>query len=121
MASGAPAKICFERPAKDGRVIRLMKDRYDDHVLDEHPDLLRDFDYPASEIAKALETADQIKPGEWGNTQVYIGPVIYPTKGPFTKQARRMHVVVWREANNRGHVITGFSVPEKPKPAKAVK
>lgn len=114
MAPGGP-RLCFEKAAKDGRLIRLMKDRYDDHVLKEHPDLLRDFEYPASEILKALETADEIRPGASSQTQVYVGPVIYPSKGLY-KGPRRMHVVVWREKANRGHVVTAFTVSGANKP-----
>lgn len=103
--------------ASDGRIIRMTEGRYD-HAI-EHWDLLRDFDYPAVEIQKALEHAEEIRP-EQPPKQTYIGPTVMPTRAAvsgfhFASRERRFHVVVWTEPDNQGHVITAFAVPNAPK------
>lgn len=113
MAGAAKEAMCFENcRAKDGRLVRLTKRRYDDHVLAEHPDLARDFAYPVSEIQKALECAERICPGAYGPTQEYIGPVVLPDNNHgfgFSAKPRRMHVIVWRETGNTAHVVTAYT------------
>jgi len=92
--------------AIDKRRVRLTADRYENHVL-EHEDLLRDFDNPSAWIQMALETAETIEPGEWGEMQVYIGPPVTPPKG--IRTLRCFEVVVWREPDNCGHVVTAMA------------
>jgi hypothetical protein len=118
VANATKEPHCFENcKAKDGRVIRLTKKRYDEHIIDEHPDLVRDFSYPVSQIENALQNAETIQTEK--RTIKYIGPVVKPDKHhgfSFTSKQRRMHVVVFPEGKESGHVVTAFSVPIEPKP-----
>ncbi|HWW87262.1 MAG TPA: hypothetical protein VNZ26_26875, partial [Vicinamibacterales bacterium] len=101
--------------AKDGRIVRLAKKRHDDHILDEHPDLARDFAYPASEIQKALESAEDVSPGSRPNTMMYLGPPVMPngiaSGGQFghSREMRRFRVVVQTEEGNTGFVTTAYA------------
>ena len=105
---------CFEKcQARDGLVVCLQKKRYDEHVL-EHEDLLRDFDYPVTEIMRALEQADSIRQ-EQPPKQTYIGPPVMPTRAAvagfgFANKPRRMHVLVWKDSSTHGHVVTAYTV-----------
>jgi hypothetical protein len=95
----------------------MTRARYESHILDEHPDLLRDFTYPASEIQKAIETAIDVRPGAWGARLEYVGPDIVPDtltsrfRLPLAK--RNMHVIVQEEPDNRGHVVTAYTVVKR--------
>lgn len=104
-------QLCFECLGKGGRLIRLTRSRYEGHILNRHPDLLRDFNHPASWIQMTLENPDRLSPtGPKGDREKYIGAPVMPEKGIQTR--RRFHVVVQLEPNNRGHVVTAMTVSE---------
>lgn len=107
------APFVFKCTAKDGRTVRLERDRYDGHVLSDHPDLGVDYLSPANEIQRALEQADKIQPGNTGQRLHYVGPPATPNSLSATfgspRKARRFHVIVQIEPANCGHVVTAYS------------
>jgi len=114
MANDA-VRLCFECRAVDGRIVRLTRARYDSHILDEHPDLTRDFVFPIAEIQKALETALSVTDSRYDplNVAEYVGPLVAPNGvgvgfgGP--PKPRQFSVIVWKEPNQRGHVLTAYA------------
>jgi hypothetical protein len=101
-------QTCFVCTTSDGRTVTLYKDRYDDHILAEHPELKRDFGFPAQNIEHALMNAEHCWPGR-GKARIYIGPAVQanPPAG-----AQRIHVVTVPEAVGNGWwVITAYGEP----------
>lgn len=99
-------KICFECQAADGHLVRLFKHRYYSHILLEHPEFERDFQYPVAEIERAVKTAAQIRQGQ-GGARIYIGPTIEAISD--AGQIRVQVVVNVKEAD--GWVITAYIEP----------
>ena len=114
MGQTSTDKACFECRAADGRMVRLTRKRYESHILEEHADLAIDFAYPIGEIQKAVEAAEASRPGSWGETQEYVGPVVVPNGlavgAGRSAKPRRLHVFVWKDDADCGHVITAYSV-----------
>ena len=101
-------QTCFTCIACDGRTVTLYKDRYDHHVLAEHPELKRDYDFPAQNIEHALMNAERSIAGQ-GKARIYIGPAVQanPPAG-----AQRIHVVTVPETTGNGWwVITAYAEP----------
>lgn len=102
------ARKCFTCAAMDGAKVSLYKARYDDHILLEHPELARDYDYPVSQIEYALTNAVRVQLGK-GKAKIYVGPAVQanPPAGP-----QQMFVVVVPESNRDGWwVITAYAEP----------
>jgi hypothetical protein len=99
-------RICFECKAVDDRKVIMHRDRYEDHILAEHPELLRDFDLPAQQIQHALENAASVLPGQ-GGALMYKGPevVANPPAGRC-----RIWVIVAQERSDktRWWVVTAY-------------
>ena len=92
----------------DDREVTLYRDRYDTHILPEHPELARDYDDPASQIEHALMNAANVTPGK-GKARIYIGP---PVQANPPAGAQRISVVVVPKSQGNGWwVITAYAVP----------
>lgn len=112
--------VVFEVTASDGRVVRLMRKRYETHIIVDHghSDLVCDFLYPEQRIAEALQRAERIEP--YSTTSVtYFGPWVQPDglRASFwgKPSLRQLRVGVWLEPEKRGHVVTAYSFKAKPK------
>ncbi len=98
----------FTCKAADGREITLYRDRYDNHILREHPELARDYDDPASQIEHALMNAAKVTPGR-GKAKIYIGP---PVQANPPAGAQQMYVVIQPENLGTGWwVVTAYAEP----------
>jgi hypothetical protein len=62
--SEMPPQASFNCRTVDARDVTLYRDRYDNHILQEHPELARDYDDPASQIEHALLNAVKVTPGQ---------------------------------------------------------
>jgi hypothetical protein len=85
--------------------VTLYKDRYDIHILPEHPELARDYDDPPSQIEHAVMNAVEVKHGQ-GKAWIYVGPLVQanPPAG-----AQRIRVVVLPEKEGSGWwVVTAY-------------
>ena len=74
-------KVCWTCTASDGRVVRLYKDTYYGHINNKnrHPEIPRDYDYPATEIEDALMKAPKPPKPEASHQRIsYIGPPVQP-------------------------------------------
>lgn len=103
------ARRCFTCTACDGRIVTLFKERYDGHILGEHPELVRDYDYPAQMIEHALtNVASDVVAGQ-GRAVIYKGP---PVQANPPAGAQRIHVVVLPDQRRRGEwwVVTAYGV-----------
>jgi hypothetical protein len=100
----AKGKTCFECTAVDGRVVRLFKERYYGHILREHPELSRDFPYPAGEIERALKEAVRTYQGQ-GRNKVYVGPNVEAKSDAGTLRVR----VVVNVEEIEGWVVTAYA------------
>jgi len=102
------ARKCFTCTASDGRRVTLYKDRYEHHILAEHPELKRDYDKPAQHIEYAIMNAERTYPGQ-GKAVVYVGP---PVQANPPAGAQHIYVVVLPEQNGEGWwVITAYAEP----------
>ena len=109
----AAAPFLFKCHAKDGRLVRLARERYQDHILAGHPELAGDFADAPAQIKIALEEAVTIRDTYSRNKVEYIGPLVTPDglAPAFSgkKTPRRFHVIVWKEPAHAGHVVTAWS------------
>lgn len=102
----AMSRKCFSCLAADGRRVTLYKSRYDDHILREHPELARDFDFPAQQIEHALVNAERVAQGQ-GGAWVYVGP---PVQANPPAGRQRIHVIVRPERSGRDWwVVTAYA------------
>lgn len=102
------ASTCFTCDTSDGRRTTLYKDRYYDHILAEHPELKRDYDYPAQQIEHALQNAERVAAGQ-GKSRIYIGP---PVQANPPAGAQRVYVVIRPEKRgNSWWVVTAYAEP----------
>jgi hypothetical protein len=99
--------VIFTCKAVDGREVTLYRDRYDTHILPEHPELARDYDDPESQIEHALVNATKVTSGK-GKAKIYIGP---PVQANPPAGAQQIYVVVLPESQGNGWwVITAWAV-----------
>jgi hypothetical protein len=96
---------CFECVCPYGRVITLYTDRYNDHILMEHPELKRDYDFPALQIQHAIENVKRVRPS-YRRTILYEGP---PVQANPPAGIQRIWVVIAPEKNDDGWwVVTAY-------------
>ena len=92
----------------DRKEVTLYKDRYDTHILQEHPELARDYDDPAGEIEHALMNAAKVTSGK-GKARIYVGPHAQANPPAGVQQ---MYVVVVPEREGNGWwVVTAYAEP----------
>jgi hypothetical protein len=89
--------------------VTLYRDRCDNHILAEHPELTRDYDDPAEQIEHALMNAGKVTPGK-GKARIYIGP---PVQANPPAGAQQIYVVVLPKTKSQGGgwwVVTAYAV-----------
>ncbi len=92
----------------DGRDVTLNRGRYDNHILQEHPELARDYDDPASQIEHALMNAAKVTHGQ-GKARIYVGP---PVQANPPAGAQEMYVIILPESRGNGWwVVTAYAAP----------
>jgi hypothetical protein len=103
---GLARKIIFSCRTTDGKTVVLYQDRYDNHIVTEHPELLRDYDDPANQIEYALTNADKVVPGK-GKAWIYISG---PTQANPPAGAQRISIVIRPESERSGWwVVTAYA------------
>lgn len=63
-------RAIFTCKTADGSEVTLYRDRYDNHILPEHPELARDYDDPPSQIEHALMNPAKVTHGK-GRAKIY--------------------------------------------------
>jgi hypothetical protein len=101
-------RICFSCTDADKRTVTLYKDRYHDHILAEHPELVRDYDYPAQIIEHAVQNAERRLAGQ-GKAQIYVSR---PLQANPPAGAQRVYVVTLPEKSGKSWwVVTAYAEP----------
>jgi hypothetical protein len=105
-------KVCFTCTAKGGREVRLYKSTYYAHIVNpnRHPEILRDYEFPVSEIENALINATRGPSPEASKRRVsFMGPLVTPRPPKIGLEQWKV-VVEPDDTGNSGWVVTAYPI-----------